>query len=218
MTKRAPRESSCSAKMAARAPTKSPWSLPASARGTLGSTMSPVITLRACRLPSQRSITENGKESANPASRAGVRTQTLKTRLASNHLLYRSDRLEDSSLPLLFSYLKIYAFCFDQTHQAVLSIRTFSGNSFSFSSFSRFMHILECNSHLNSMRPVGLIPCGSRKTGDSLHITESWLFKAEKGFSVIFHSPLHPSPHTVPNKTLSKLKSYKKICCHESSQ
>lgn len=78
MTKHVPRESSCSAKMAAHAPIRSPWSLPASARGTLGSTMSPVITSRACRLPSQPSITERGKEPANPASTAWVRTQTLK--------------------------------------------------------------------------------------------------------------------------------------------
>lgn len=115
MTKHVPRESSCSAKMAARAPTKSPWSPPASARGTLGSTMSPVITSRACRLLSQPSITESGKEPANPASTAWVRTQTLKTGLTGNHLLYRFDCLEDSSLPLLFSYLKIHAFGFDQT-------------------------------------------------------------------------------------------------------
>lgn len=70
MTKRAPRESSCSAKMAARAPTKSQWSPPASARDTHGSTMSPVITSRACRLPSQPHITESGKDPANPASTA----------------------------------------------------------------------------------------------------------------------------------------------------
>lgn len=135
MTKRVPRESSCSAKMGAHAPTRSQWSPPASARGTLDSTTSPVTTLRACRLPSPPSTTESGKEPANPASTAWVRTQTLPTRLTRNHLLYRFDCLEDSSLPLLFCYLKIYAFCFDQTHQAVLSIRTFFGVAFPFQSF-----------------------------------------------------------------------------------
>lgn len=192
MTRHVPRESSCSAKMAARAPTKSQWSPPASARGTLGSTMSPVTTSRACRLQSQPSITDSGKEPANPASTAWVRTQTLKTGLTSNHPLYRFDCLGDSSLPLLFSYLKIYAFFFVQTQQAVLSIRT------SFSSFLRCTHICESNLHLNSTHPVVLILRGSWKTGDAIYITESLLFKTEKGFSVTLYFPNHPTPFPPP--------------------
>lgn len=189
-TRRAPRESSCSARMAAHAPTKSRWSRPASASGTPASTTSPATTSRACRPPNPpSSTTESGREPANPASTVWARTG-----LTRKHLLPRFQGLGDARAChcSLLTWKRSTRFLLWSVPAGCPSLGPSLGLVFSFASF------LRCNEYSWQRKP-GILSAGS---GLKKHLM---LFKHHQ--LAVLNAPFPSPPFPFPNQPLSNHQS-----------